>query len=77
MSKLTGLFEGALGMVFLAFGALVGLGYLYWLWMAIQWGNFWMFVVGFLPPFMVLAGSLGAWSLLFGVPEWVVEMFAR
>lgn len=60
MSKLSGLFEGVLGMMFLAFWILVALGDLYWLWMAIQWGSFWMFVAGLLPPFMVLAGPLGA-----------------
>ena len=51
--------------------ALFGIGTLYWLWMAIQIGNFWMFVMGVIPPTILFAAPLGAWSLLFGMPEWL------
>lgn len=51
------------------------LGELYWLWTAIQIGSFWMFICGIIPPFIVVTGTVGAWSLLFGVPDWVTGLF--
>ena len=48
-------------------------GWVYWMWMAIQFGNFWMFLFAFLGPAGLIAALLGAWSLLFGVPAWLVS----
>ncbi len=67
--------ESAFGLAIMGFFILVGLGDLYWLWMAIQFGSFWMFVAGMVPPFFIIAGPVGAWSLIFGPPEWLVSMF--
>jgi len=56
--------------------ALWGLGGLYWLWMSIQIGSFLMFVVGIFPPSTIfVAAPVGAYSLLFGVPDWVLRVF--
>ena len=64
--------------VLLAYAVMLFLmvGDLYWLWTAIQLGSFWMFVLGLVPPFVVVGTVVGAWSLFFGVPEWVFSMFA-
>ena len=62
--------------MFSAFG-LFAVGGLYWFWMAIQIGSFLMFVIGFFPPTsLLLAAPIGAWSLLFGVPDWIFTWFA-
>jgi hypothetical protein len=72
---LVGLAQGTLGLAFVAlyFGGTIGLfvGWAYWMWMAIHLGSFGMFVVGFLGPVAVLAGALGLWSLVFGIPGWL------
>ncbi|XGA81355.1 hypothetical protein OR573_06915 [Halomonas sp. CH40] len=54
---------------------LLGLGGLYWLWVAIQIGSFMMFVVGLFPLFYIVTVPVGAWSILFGVPDWVFRFF--
>lgn len=55
---------------------LVAIGSLYWLWIAIQLGSFLMFVLGVFPiTTILLAMPVGAWSLLFGVPDWVINVF--
>jgi hypothetical protein len=55
---------------------LVAIGSLYWLWIAIQIGSFLMFVIGVFPITTILiAMPVGAWSLLFGVPDWVISVF--
>jgi len=54
---------------------LLMVGGLYWLWMAIQFGSFGMFVLGLIPPFYIFTGPIGAWSLIFGPPSWVVDWF--
>ena len=57
--------------------ALLAVGGLYWFWMAIQIGSFLMFVIGFFPPTgLLVAVPVGAWSLLFGVPDWIFAWFA-
>lgn len=62
-------------MGFLVWG-LVAIGSLYWLWIAIQLGSFLMFVLGVFPITTIfLAMPVGAWSLLFGVPDWVINVF--
>ncbi|MFJ5537282.1 hypothetical protein [Vreelandella titanicae] len=54
---------------------LIGIGGIYWLWIAIQIGSFWMFIVGLFPLFYIVTAPVGAWSLLFGVPSWVFSLF--
>ena len=75
MSKIGELFEGAMSMAFMGLFILIGLGDLYWLWMSIQLGSFMMFIAGLFPLFFIVTGPVGAWSLLFGVPDWVVNIF--
>ncbi len=57
------------GIIFLLCGTL---GWAYWMWTAIQLGSFGMFFFGILGPFAVVAGVLGLWSFLFGIPSWLL-----
>lgn len=75
MSKIGELFEGSMGMAFGGLSILIFLGNLYWIWMSIQIGSFMMFVAGLFPLFFIVTGPAGVWSLLFGVPDWVVKLF--
>lgn len=75
MSTIGELFTGVMGLVFVGLLILIGLGDLYWLWMSIQLGSFMMFVAGLFPLFYIVTGPVGAWSLLFGMPDWVVNLF--
>jgi hypothetical protein len=49
-------------------------GPIYWIWMAIQFGSFGMFLFGVIPPFVIIAAPLGLWSLLFGPPQWLLAL---
>jgi hypothetical protein len=63
------LFGSAIGIIM----ALVGtLGWAYWMWMAIKLGSFGMFFLGILGPFALVAGVLGLWSFVFGIPHWLL-----
>ena len=53
---------------------LIPVGDIYWLWMAIQIGNFWMFLLGLIPPIALFTGPVGAYSLLFGMPDWLINL---
>ncbi len=75
MGFVKSLFGGAFAIAMLPLYFVLPLGWLYWLWLAIQFGNFWMFVVGVIPPTAILTAPIGAWSLLFGVPQWVLNWF--
>ena len=68
-------FEGAMGLIMVAVIGLLSLGGLYWLWIAVQIGSFFMFVVGVFPLFYIVTAPVGAYSFLFGVPNWVFAMF--
>mgnify|MGYP000284359129 CR=1 FL=1 len=63
------------GTFMMALWALFAIGELYWLWTAFQIGSFFMFVVGVGGPTILVAAPVGAWSLLFGVPDWVYDFF--
>jgi len=64
------------GTIWFLLWGLVAIGGLYWLWIAIQIGSFIMFVVGAFPiTAMLIAAPVGAWSILFGVPYWVTNIF--
>lgn len=57
-------------------GALMSVGGIYWLWMAIQLKSFSMFLVGLLPISWILTAPVGAYSLITQVtPEWIIEWF--
>ena len=54
---------------------LLPIGELYWLWISIQIGSFWMFVFGLAGPLIIIAAPVGAYGLLFGMPQWVFNLF--
>ena len=63
------IFGSVLGIGFFLVGTL---GWAYWMWMAIKLGSFGMFFFGILGPFAMVAGVLGLWSFLFGIPHWLL-----
>jgi hypothetical protein len=72
MEDIKGCFLSLLGM---AMSLLFSIGGIYWLWMAIQLGSFWMFFWGVFPFTMVITVPVGSYSFIFGMPEWVAKMF--
>ncbi|PJE78254.1 hypothetical protein CI610_02816 [invertebrate metagenome] len=62
-------------LVFYAFYILLGIGGIYWLWLAIQLKSFAMFLVGVFPLSFIVTIPVGAYSLVFGTPEWVLSWF--
>lgn len=69
------MFAGAAGLVMIAAFISFSVGTLYWLWMAIQIGSFVMFLVILFPPAMIITGPIGIYSLIFGTPQWVFNIF--
>lgn len=64
------------GIFGIIFYILLFIGSIYWLWMAIKIGSFFMFLVGLFPITNIfLASPVGAWSLIFGAPDWVLNFF--
>ena len=51
------------------------IGWVYWLWLSIQYGSFLMFVFGFLPFTVPISSTIGLWSLVNGSPEWLSKLF--
>lgn len=70
-----GLLSYVTGVGFFAMYALIAVGGLYWLWMAIQLGSFWMFALGIVPFAFIVTVPVGSYSLLFGIPDWVYSTF--
>lgn len=68
---------GGLGIGAFTLYILFGLGTLYWLWTAIQNGSFGMFVIGIFPLFIIFTAPVGAYSLLFGMPDWIYNTFGK
>ncbi len=62
------------GAVFFALYVGMFVGWAWWMWMAIHLGSFGMFVFGLAGPVALVAALLGAWSLLFGMPVWLLHM---
>lgn len=54
---------------------LLGIGGLYWLWLAIQLKSFLMFVVGIFPLSFFITAPVGAYALIFETPTWVINWF--
>ena len=50
------------------------IGFFHWFWMSAKIGSFWMFVAG-ITPLAIITVPVGAWSLFFGIPDWVVNIF--
>jgi hypothetical protein len=70
-----GLFGAAGGVIMFACFFAIPIGELYWLWMAIQLGSFWMFALGLLGPLILVWSPIGLYSLIFGTPQWVLSTF--
>ena len=70
-----GIFGAAAGTAMVIFFVCYTLGTIYWLWMAIQIGSFWMFVLGFAGPTIIFTGLIGGYSMIFGVPDWIINTF--
>lgn len=66
-----GLMGSVFGIVFLLCGTL---GWAYWMWMAIKLSSFMMFFFGILGPFGIVAGIMGLWSFVFGIPLWLLHL---
>jgi len=74
---------GILARLFARFGPLIAtslivlvpIGWAYWLYTAIQFGSFTMFFIGILIPLLLIVAPIGLWSLVFGVPEWLMSIF--
>lgn len=73
--KLATILGGISGLIMVFIYMLLGVGELYWLWMSIQIGSFWMFVFGFIPPTMFIAMFVGVYALFYGLPSWVYSFF--
>ena len=68
------LFGSALAIISIALYVGGFVGWCWWMWVAIQVGSFGMFVFGLLGPIALVASLLGLWSLLFGMPLWLIHM---
>lgn len=69
------MFGAAGGIIMFAVMLSFPIGFLYWMWMAIQIGSFWMFVLGVVPPIFFVSAVIGAYSLIFGIPAWIFSTF--
>tara|TARA_Y100000992_G_C20990902_1_gene361894 strand:+ start:84 stop:305 length:222 start_codon:yes stop_codon:yes gene_type:complete len=56
-------------------GLLSAVGAIYWIWMSIQLGSFFMFFLGIAGPVVIFTGPVGAYSLIYGIPDWVYNYF--
>ena len=63
------------GVLMFCLMALLPIGWLYWFWMAVQLGSFGMFAMAFFPPTILVAAPVGAYSLIFEIPDWVIYRF--
>ncbi len=68
-------FGSSVQLAFMGLYLLLGVGGLYWLWIAIKIESFMMFIVGLFPLFYIVTAPVGAYSLVFGTPEWVFSWF--
>ncbi len=79
MEAIKNLIENVFGASAVAAGIFLmfcwSVGTLYWVWMAIKIGSFWMFVIGIAGPLIVFTGPIGAYSLFFGIPDWIWNTF--
>ncbi len=78
--KINDFFIGTFGLVFglIFYGGgffVFGIGTIYWIWMSIQLSSFWMFFLGLAGPAVMITGPIGAYSIIFGVPNWIIDTF--
>ena len=79
MGWLKNLFESFFGVAGSSVGIVIVISFMigpiYWLWISIQLGSFLMFFLGIAGPFILLTGPVGFYSLIFGTPNWVINIF--
>lgn len=56
---------------------LLPMGEIYWFWMAFVYGSLKMAVLGLVLPLIVITAPLGAWSLFFGPPAWLLQWIGQ
>lgn len=49
-------------------------GELYWFWLAIKLESMRMAIIGIVPPGQLFAIPMGVWSMVFGPPDWMLEL---
>lgn len=64
-----------LSIAFYALYMLLGVGGIYWLWLAIQLKSFSMFLIGVFPLSFIITAPVGAYSSVFGTPNWIQNWF--
>ncbi len=70
------LLSGAFGLCIYCFiYILPSLGWLYWLFYSIKIGSFGMFIFGVIPLTLPISIIVGAWGVLFGLPNWIYTLF--
>jgi len=73
MNKPVNAIGTGVGLTVIGLSLLIGIGGLYWIWLSLKAGSVAMFTLGVLPPSLFVTSSIGAWSLLFGAPEWLSD----
>ena len=75
MKKLHELIIGALGVggVFAVYIGM-GVGWLYWIYIGVKLGSFVMVIFAILGPLGFVCSILGLWSLIFGIPLWLLHL---
>jgi len=49
-------------------------GNLYWLWLAFQFGKYWMYAAVLIVPTAFITAPIGVWALVFGTPNWLIDI---
>jgi hypothetical protein len=70
-----GVFGAAGGIILIILYFSYFVGSIYWLWVSIQLGSFLMFFIGIAGPIIIFTGPIGAYALIFGTPDWIINMF--
>jgi phage-related minor tail protein len=77
IKQITGAIFGALGVVgSVASYVGFGIGWLYWVYLGVKLGSFIMVIVALLGPVALIVSVIGLWSFIFGVPDWIIHLFA-
>lgn len=64
-----------LSLAFYALYTLLAIGVLYWILLAIQLKSFSMFLIGVFPLSFIITAPVGAYSYVFGTPNWIQSWF--
>lgn len=52
----------------------LAIGWLWWVFIGVKLGSFMMVIVAILGPASVICSILGLWSLIFGIPLWLLHL---